>query len=79
LYSPLASVVTAALFPPTSFDDPDAQPVIPTSDNILDNIRKTGANCVVAVPSFLELWAGDDEAIETLKQMVFVVSVIDDS
>ncbi|EGO23306.1 putative non-ribosomal peptide synthetase [Serpula lacrymans var. lacrymans S7.9] len=73
LYTPLISVITVALYAPTSFHDPTAPPVIPTSENILDNLRKTGANCIIVVPSFLEQWAWDEKAVETLKNMSLVL------
>jgi hypothetical protein len=50
-------------------------PIMPTSDVILEHARKTRANAIVSVPSFLEAWALSSEAVEYLKSYVFVVRV----
>ncbi|KAH7890595.1 hypothetical protein F5I97DRAFT_51810 [Phlebopus sp. FC_14] len=43
VYLPLAHVATAVLFPPRSVSDPHAAPIIPTSDNIIDCIKRRNA------------------------------------
>ncbi|EGN92299.1 hypothetical protein SERLA73DRAFT_17647, partial [Serpula lacrymans var. lacrymans S7.3] len=58
-----------SIYAPTSFHDPNASPVIPTSENILDCLRKTGTEILLVVPSFIEQWASSPEAIETLKTL----------
>ncbi|KAF9235375.1 putative nonribosomal peptide synthetase [Melanogaster broomeanus] len=73
LYIPIASLVTAAIYPPRSTTDPHTPPVIPSSDNILDSLRQTKCNLLVTVPTFLEQWATSKDAVEELKKMDLVL------
>ncbi|KAH7913622.1 putative aminoadipate reductase [Hygrophoropsis aurantiaca] len=73
LYTPIVALTSIALYPPTSYNDPLAAPVIPNSQNILEHIKKTKSNSLVVVPSFLELWSTSPEAIEILKSLEYVV------
>ncbi|KIJ09827.1 hypothetical protein PAXINDRAFT_17112 [Paxillus involutus ATCC 200175] len=73
LYVPIATLVTAVLYPPRSATDPHAPPVIPTSDNVLATIRETGCKFLAIVPTFLEQWATSKGAVEELKKLDVVV------
>ncbi|KIJ04291.1 hypothetical protein PAXINDRAFT_94863, partial [Paxillus involutus ATCC 200175] len=72
LYVPIATLATAVLYPPRSATDPRAPPVIPTSDNVLDTIRKTECKLLATVPTFLEQWARSQDAVEELKKLDLV-------
>lgn len=76
LYTPLACLVTAVVYPPQAITDQRAPPIVPTSDNILDSVRRTHCKVVVTVPIFLEQWAASAEAIETLRKLDQIVSVV---
>ncbi|KAF9223056.1 putative nonribosomal peptide synthetase [Gyrodon lividus] len=69
LYVPIAYLVTAVLYPPRSVTDPRVLPVIPTSDNILDSVRRTKCKILMTVPMFLEQWVTSKDAIEELKKL----------
>ncbi|KAF8839601.1 putative aminoadipate reductase [Paxillus ammoniavirescens] len=73
LYAPIATLVTAVLFLPRSATDPRAPPVIPTSDNILTSIRRTGCKVLTTVPMFLEQWARSEDSVEELKKLDLVI------
>ena len=75
LYVPLAYLVTAVVYPPRTQNDPLAQPVTPTSDNMIEQLKKIECNVLMTVPTFLEQMA-TDEAIEVLKTIDFVVGAI---
>ena len=76
LYAPIAYLVTAVVYAPRTENDPLAQPVIPTSDNMIDCLRKVPCNDLMTVPSLLEQIATSEEAIETLKKLDSVVRAI---
>ncbi|KAG6371289.1 hypothetical protein JVT61DRAFT_9758 [Boletus reticuloceps] len=69
LYVPMAYIVTVAVYPPRTYDDPQAQPVIPTSDNMVKQLKHVDCNALMIVPAFLEQMATSDEAIEALKKI----------
>ncbi|KAH7886930.1 putative nonribosomal peptide synthetase [Phlebopus sp. FC_14] len=73
LYIPFASPLTAAVFPPRSQTDPRAIPVIPTSDNIIENVIRTGSKILTVVPAFLEQWVTSPEAVQQLKKLDYVI------
>ncbi|KAG2119415.1 putative aminoadipate reductase [Suillus clintonianus] len=73
LLTPVASLSSVSIYPPTSFQDPSATPIIPNSQNILDSVVKTKSNTLVVVPSFLEQWALSQNAIDILKTLEYVV------
>ncbi|KAH7929522.1 putative aminoadipate reductase [Leucogyrophana mollusca] len=73
LYAALGGTITVVVYPPTSVNDPNAQPIIPTSDNILDCLRKTDANILMTVPSLLEHWTTSEEAVNLLKSLDYVL------
>ncbi|KIK91581.1 hypothetical protein PAXRUDRAFT_149195 [Paxillus rubicundulus Ve08.2h10] len=72
LYTPISCLITAAVHPPRTEMDPHAQPVIPTSDNIIECVRQTKCDYLMTVPTFLEQMATSEEAIEVLKTMKLV-------
>ena len=73
LYAPVAYLVTTVVYAPRTENNPLAQPVIPTSDNMIDCLRKVPCNDLMTVPSHLEQMATSKEAIETLKKLDSVV------
>ncbi|KAH7912703.1 putative nonribosomal peptide synthetase [Hygrophoropsis aurantiaca] len=73
VYSPMACGISVSIFAPTSVDDPRITPTIPNSDNMLDCARKTGTTIITSVPSFLEQWAMDENAVNYLKTMEYVI------
>ncbi|KAF9223036.1 acetyl-CoA synthetase-like protein [Gyrodon lividus] len=73
LYFPIASLATAVLYPPRSGTDPRTPPVIPTSDNILETVRKTKCKILAIVPTFLEQWATSKDAVDELRKLDLVM------
>ncbi|KIJ66073.1 hypothetical protein HYDPIDRAFT_27271 [Hydnomerulius pinastri MD-312] len=73
LYVPIACLVTTAVYPPTAMEDPQTPPIIPTSNNIAEHLRKNRCNMLMIVPSILEQMADSPEAVEELKKLDFVV------
>ncbi|KII84556.1 hypothetical protein PLICRDRAFT_117723 [Plicaturopsis crispa FD-325 SS-3] len=72
LFIPLWTLSSVAVFPPTSENDPRAAPMIPTSDNILEHMKRTQCNATIMVPSFVEIWEQSAEAVEYLKTLQFL-------
>ncbi|KAG1870691.1 putative aminoadipate reductase [Suillus subalutaceus] len=72
LFVPIASLSSVSIFPPTSFLDPLAAPVIPNSQNILDSVLKTKSNAMIVVPAFLEQWAFSPSAVDVLKTLEYI-------
>ncbi|KAF8548785.1 acetyl-CoA synthetase-like protein [Imleria badia] len=75
LYLPLAYLVTITVYPPLAITDRRAVPIMPTSDNILDSLRRTHCKVLITVPTFLEQWAASAEAVEALTKLDQVVSL----
>lgn len=75
LYLPIACFVSATIYPPQAVTDARAAPVLPTSDNMLDSIRRTDCKVLMTVPTFLEQWAASEEAVKVLKNLDLVVSI----
>ncbi|KAF8154594.1 hypothetical protein B0H34DRAFT_783744 [Crassisporium funariophilum] len=71
LLSPLYAMTPVSIYPPKA-TAPNALPVIPTPDNILDHLRRTGSNSLVIIPALLQLWAQDKKAVELLASLEFV-------
>jgi nucleoside-diphosphate-sugar epimerase len=69
LHVPIAHLVTTVVYPPRMYNDPLAQPVIPTSDNMIQHLESIKCNVLMTVPTFLEQMVESDEAIEVLKKL----------
>jgi acyl-CoA synthetase (AMP-forming)/AMP-acid ligase II len=76
LYLPIAYLVTAVVYPPRTRNDPLALPVIPTSDNVIEQLKKIECNVFMTVPTFLEQIATSDELIEVVKKIDSIVRAI---
>lgn len=73
LYVPIAYLVTTVVYPPRSYNDPFAQPVIPTSDSMVEQLQQIECRVLMTVPTFLEQMVESDAAVEALKKMDAVV------
>ncbi|KAG1799974.1 putative aminoadipate reductase, partial [Suillus variegatus] len=73
LLAPIASLSSVSIYPPTSFLDPLAIPVVPNSQNILDSVLKTKPNTLPVVPAFLEQWVISPSAVDVLKTLECVI------
>ncbi|KAG1786890.1 uncharacterized protein HD556DRAFT_1210814, partial [Suillus plorans] len=62
-----------SIYPPTSFLNPLATPIVPNSQNILDSVLKTKSNILPVVSSFLEQWAFSPSAVDVLKTLEYVI------
>ena len=76
LYTPIACLVSTVVYPPRTQNNPLAIPVIPTSDNMIECLKKVECNALMTVPIFLEQMATSEEAIEVLKKLELVVRAI---
>ncbi|KAG1853273.1 putative aminoadipate reductase [Suillus tomentosus] len=73
LLAPIASLSSVSIYPPTSFLDPLATPIVPNSQNILDSVLKTKSNILPVVSAFLEQWAFSPRAVDVLKTLECVI------
>ncbi|KAF8899601.1 hypothetical protein CPB84DRAFT_1847624 [Gymnopilus junonius] len=71
VFFPLYNCATSAIYPPVT-DSPEKLPIMPTPDNILDHLRRTKSNSVVAVPTLLQVWGQDQDSIELLSSLEIV-------
>lgn len=62
-----------SLYPPTVFSKKDL-PIAPTSDNIIDHLRRTQCMGLIIIPSIVQIWSHSQEAIDYLKTLLMVVS-----
>ncbi|KAK7042179.1 Non-canonical non-ribosomal peptide synthetase FUB8 [Favolaschia claudopus] len=58
----------AAVYPPTA-TSASALPIFPTSDNVLDNARRTKCRTLTTVPALLAAWVHSPSAIDYLKTL----------
>jgi len=73
VFLPVASLRSVSVYPPTAYHDPTAPPVIPTSQNALENAISTHSNGILSVPTFLEEWVSSPEAVKQLAKFLYVV------
>ena len=73
IFLPIASLRSVSVYPPTSYHDPTAAPVIVTSQNALENAVSTHSNGTVSVPVLLEEWVTSPEAVKQLSKFLYVV------
>ena len=73
VFLPVASLRGVSVYPPTANLDPTATPVIPTSQNALENAVSTHSNGILSVPAFLEEWVLSPEAVNQLSKFLYVV------
>jgi len=76
LYAPIACLVTTLVYPACTQNDPLAQPVMPTSDNMVEHVKKSGYNILLTVPTLLGGMAASDRAVEVPKKLEFAVRSI---
>ena len=73
VFLPVASLRSVSVYPPGAYRDPTAPPVIPTSQNALENAVLTHSNGILSVPSFLEEWISSPKAVKKLSSFLYVV------
>jgi len=68
VFIPLTTGIPIAVFPPKA----PARPVLPTPQNTLELVRTLRCTGIITTVAFMEQWANDEEAMQTLSQMMFV-------
>ncbi|KAF7373865.1 General substrate transporter [Mycena sanguinolenta] len=63
--------VPVALFPPTA-TSPNALPVFPSPENVLEHSRRTGCKTMMLLPSFIVAWSQSPESVDYLTTMSVV-------
>jgi acyl-coenzyme A synthetase/AMP-(fatty) acid ligase len=69
---PLFGCTTVALYPPV-VESSESLPTLPTPDNILDHIQRTKSNSLMTTPTLLQIWGQDQQAVDILSALQFVV------
>ncbi|EEB87929.1 hypothetical protein MPER_14509, partial [Moniliophthora perniciosa FA553] len=72
LIDPLFGGITATLFPPIVWNKKKDVPVMPTPENTLDALERTGTNVLAIFPTFLQIWAREPESVERLANLEYV-------
>ncbi|KAF5318761.1 hypothetical protein D9619_011064 [Psilocybe cf. subviscida] len=63
---------TVALYPPIA-DTPSKLPVMPTPDNIIEHMRRTGCEDLVSIPALFNIWVQQKDTVEYLASLKLVV------
>ncbi|KAJ6611012.1 hypothetical protein B0H10DRAFT_1953401 [Mycena sp. CBHHK59/15] len=71
LLRPLYGGICAAVYPPVA-RSPNALPVFPSPDNILDHAQKTKCNGITVIPALLATWSNSPDAVAYLKNLHLV-------
>ncbi|KAF8193608.1 hypothetical protein K438DRAFT_1720091 [Mycena galopus ATCC 62051] len=61
-----------AVYPPTAIS-PEALPMIPTPDNILEHAQKTKCRALTSVPALLAIWFNSPEAVAYLATLHTII------
>ena len=69
---PLLGCTTVAVYPPV-VESPESLPPLPTPNNTIDHIQRTKSNALITTPTFLQIWAQDQKAVDVLSALQFVV------
>jgi acyl-coenzyme A synthetase/AMP-(fatty) acid ligase len=69
---PLLSGVSVAVYPPV-VESPESLPTLPTPNNILDHAQRTKSNTLLTIPTLLQIWCQDQQAVDILSALQFVV------
>ncbi|KAF8129542.1 acetyl-CoA synthetase-like protein [Boletus edulis] len=69
LYAPIGHLVTTVVYPPRTYNNSLAQPVIPTSDNMIEQLKHINCNILMTAPALLEQMATSEEDIKVLKKI----------
>ncbi|KAJ7153064.1 putative aminoadipate reductase [Mycena crocata] len=68
LLQPVYGVTPVAVYPPTA-SSPDALPIFPSPDNVLEHARKTKCKSITILPAFFAAWAQLPNAVNFLKTL----------
>jgi hypothetical protein len=74
LLQPLSGICVA-VYPPTA-TSPDAFPMIPSPDNILEHARKTKCRSLTTVPTLLVTWFDSPDALTYLTTLHTIVRIL---
>ncbi|KAJ6568452.1 hypothetical protein B0H10DRAFT_2109334 [Mycena sp. CBHHK59/15] len=72
LLQPVYGRIAVAVYPPTAIS-PEALPVLPSPDNILEHAHKNGCKAMIILPSLLAVWSNSPDAVTYLKTLHFVI------
>ncbi|KAF9000290.1 putative nonribosomal peptide synthetase [Cyathus striatus] len=64
-------LICVSVFPPV-VKSPDDQPCLPTSNNILEHLRRTGSNGLIIIPTLLREIVECPDGVDTLRHFEFV-------
>ncbi|KIK55529.1 hypothetical protein GYMLUDRAFT_837603 [Collybiopsis luxurians FD-317 M1] len=73
LIFPVYLGITVAVYPPC-VTRPEALPLTPTPDNIIDHFRRTHADSCIAIPAMLQIWSQSALSVDTLRSMRVVMT-----
>ncbi|KDR77645.1 hypothetical protein GALMADRAFT_1326492 [Galerina marginata CBS 339.88] len=60
-----------ALYPPTALTT-TLLPVMPTSNNILEHLRRTQCESLITIPALLQIWAQDKRSVDLLAKLKMI-------
>ncbi|KAK7017974.1 hypothetical protein VNI00_018486 [Paramarasmius palmivorus] len=73
LIYPLFCGFTSTLFTPTVWDPENDMPIMPTPENTLDAMERTGTTATMIFPTFLQIWSKEAESVKRLSRYDYVV------
>ncbi|KAG5652629.1 putative NRPS-like protein biosynthetic cluster [Sphagnurus paluster] len=72
LLVPLYGIISVTVYPPTAMSS-SLLPVTPSPENVIEHGRLAHVTVLIAIPSFLLVWATSPEAIAFLKTLKFIM------
>ncbi|KAG6852620.1 putative secondary metabolism biosynthetic enzyme [Blastosporella zonata] len=72
LFQLIFGVLSIGVYPPNSALAQPGPPLIPSPENVLEHMKLTESNALIAPPTFLQIWAFLPDALEYLQTLEFV-------
>lgn len=76
LFTAVYGVFSIAVYPPNSALPKPLPPIVPSPENILEHMKLTKSNVLVAFPTLYQFWATSPEAVRYLKTLKHAVRSI---
>ncbi|KAG6902725.1 hypothetical protein C0995_012389 [Termitomyces sp. Mi166 len=73
LFTPVYGVFSVAVYPPNSALPEPSPPIVPSPENILEHMKLTKSNVLIAAPTLYQIWASLPEAVEYLKTLKYAM------
>ncbi|KAH0578471.1 hypothetical protein H2248_003619 [Termitomyces sp. 'cryptogamus'] len=73
LFTPIYGVFSVGVYPPNSALPEPLPPIVPSPENVLEHMKLTKSNVLIAPPTFYQIWAPLSEAVKYLKTLRYAI------